>query len=303
MAAVMSEAQVDHLIYYGVNRTGTAVEWLTQWPVTAEAAGVLTPGEPDTLFVQYFNHVPLARRLAEQAEVVWGGDSSIACVIADLERRAARPGRVGIMGPLTFEQYEMLSARFGTLVNLNRAYLKLRTIKSAEEIDWLRLGAAFSDAGMAALESALQPGLSERALGDAIERAYVAAGGTTVIHYIGATPMHDPKVEVPAQFPSSRRVEPGDVVVADSLSGIISLILRHLNATGTVHARVSRRASCFGFRLCDPGTETALLRITSIPSPQIEMGSGEPGTDTVLLSRLPIHPRGDGNAKAMPLSA
>jgi len=81
---------------------------------------------------------------------------------------------------------------------------------------------------------------------------------------------------------------------ANSRSGIISLILRHLNATGTVHARVSRRASRFGFRLCDPGTETALPRITPIPSPQIGMGSGEPGTDTVLLSRLPIHPRGDG---------
>ena len=63
---------------------------------------------------------------------------------------------------------------------------------------------------------------------------------------------------------------------------------------GTVHARVSRRASRFGFCLCDPGTETALPRITPIPSPQIGMGSSEPGTDTGLLSRLPIHPRGDG---------
>jgi len=70
------------------------------------------------------------------------------------------------------------------------------------------------------------------------------------------------------------------------------------NATGTLHARVSRRASRFGFRLCDPGSETNFLRIRRIPSPQIGKDSGVPGTDTVLSSRLPIHPRGDGKARS-----
>src|SRR5215468_2339889 len=71
IARVMDENAVDHLVYCGFNRTGSAVQWLTQWPVTAEAVGVLTPGETDALFVQYFNHVPLARQLAEHAEVGW----------------------------------------------------------------------------------------------------------------------------------------------------------------------------------------------------------------------------------------
>src|SRR5580658_1512718 len=66
-----AEHAVDHLVYCGFNRTGSAVQWLTQWPVTAEAVGVLTPGKPDALFVQYFNHLPLARQLAEHAEVAW----------------------------------------------------------------------------------------------------------------------------------------------------------------------------------------------------------------------------------------
>ena len=38
---------VDHLVYCGFNRNGSAVQWLSQWPVTAEAVGVLTPGEPE----------------------------------------------------------------------------------------------------------------------------------------------------------------------------------------------------------------------------------------------------------------
>src|SRR5580693_3051420 len=70
---VLADNGLDHLLYCGFNRSGSAVQWLTQWPVTAEAVGVLTPGEPDALFVQHVNHVPLARRLAAPAEVAWGG--------------------------------------------------------------------------------------------------------------------------------------------------------------------------------------------------------------------------------------
>src|SRR5262252_9655483 len=66
---LLAEFGLDHLVYCGANRFGSAVQWLTGWPVTAEAVGVLMPGKPDALFVQYVNHVPLARRLAEPAEV------------------------------------------------------------------------------------------------------------------------------------------------------------------------------------------------------------------------------------------
>ena len=44
VAALMAEAGADHLVFCGLNRTGSAVQWLTQWPVTAEAVGVLSPG-------------------------------------------------------------------------------------------------------------------------------------------------------------------------------------------------------------------------------------------------------------------
>ncbi|HEY6024501.1 MAG TPA: hypothetical protein VIV34_10030, partial [Pseudolabrys sp.] len=63
--ALMVEAECDHLVFCGANRFGSAVQWLTQWPVTAEAVGVLTPGERDALFVQYVNHAPQARILAD----------------------------------------------------------------------------------------------------------------------------------------------------------------------------------------------------------------------------------------------
>src|SRR6202050_2881077 len=62
----LAPAELDHLVYCGANRFGSAVQWLTGWPVTAEAVGVLTPGEPDALFVQHVHHAPMARRVADQ---------------------------------------------------------------------------------------------------------------------------------------------------------------------------------------------------------------------------------------------
>ena len=216
MEAVLAEAELDHLVFCGASRFGSAVQWLTQWPVTAEAVGVFSPGQADALFVQYVNHAPLARRLADRAELVeWGSESSIGKAIAVLEKRGARIDRVGVIGPMNFEQHGLLAARFGKIKNLNRAYVQLRKIKSAEEIDWLRIGAAFSDCGMAALRDGIKLGMTERQLGDLIERAYVADGGTNWIHYLGVTSMRDPRLGVPAQFPSTRRVQKGDIVFAE----------------------------------------------------------------------------------------
>src|SRR5262249_8772967 len=130
-------------------------------------------------------------------------------------KRSAQAGMIGVIGPLSPEQHDALAERFGKLVNLNKGYVRLRTIKSAEEIDWLRIGAHFSDLGMLALRDGLRPGLTEREVGDLVERAYVAHGGANVIHYFGVTPMHAPKLAVPAQFPSTRAVAAGDIVFAE----------------------------------------------------------------------------------------
>jgi len=213
--ALLAKADCDHLVFCGANRFGSIVQWLTQWPVTAEAVGVVTPRERDTLFVQYVNHASQARILADKADVAWGGESSVAAASKVLEQRGARQDRVATVGPLSAEQHAVLSARFGKLKNLNRDYIRLRQVKSAEELDWLRIGAHFSDLGMAALRDGLEPGLNERELGDLVERAYISHGATNVIHYIGVTSMDAPDLGVPRQFPRMRRVQEGDVVVAE----------------------------------------------------------------------------------------
>jgi Xaa-Pro aminopeptidase len=165
--------------------------------------------------VQYVNHVPLAKKLANRAEVAWGGQSSIRTAVAALTSRGAEEGRVGVIGPMNFEQHAVLAARFGQIVNLNRAYARLRMVKSVEEIDWLRIGAALTDRGMTSLKTGMRQGMSERDLADLVERGYVSEGGTTGIHYIGVTSMFDPRMAVPGQFPANRIMRHGDIVFAE----------------------------------------------------------------------------------------
>lgn len=213
--ALMREAGCEHLVFCGANRFGSVVQWLTGWPVTAEAVGVLTPGTRDAMFVQYVNHAELASIVAKDADVAWGGPSSIESALRVLAERKAGKDRIASMGPLSAAQHAALTKAFGAPKDLNRAYIKLRQVKSAEELDWLRIGAWFADLGMAALRDNLRPGISEIELGARIEAAYAGLGGGHAIHYVGVTPMANPTVPVPRQFPSHRRVQTGDAVSAE----------------------------------------------------------------------------------------
>lgn len=215
VAAIMAEAGVDHLLVYGVNRAGNAIQYLTHWPITAEAACVISGSARDRLFVQYHNHVALARNIACDAEVSWAGEFGIGAALEELARRGAKRDRVGFLGPLGYRLHAQLTERYGRAADLNAAYMKRRLVKSAEEIEWYRIGATLSDLGMTALGAAIRPGASERELGAAVEAAYLGYGGTNVIHFIGTTAMAAPELAVPAQFPSTRRIARGDVVFAE----------------------------------------------------------------------------------------
>jgi Xaa-Pro aminopeptidase len=188
------------------------VQWVTAWPGTNEAYVVFKPGVRMTMFVEWFNHFPLAQKIARDVDTQWGEHRGIDKTIEELKRRGAK--RVGIMGPLVASKYKKLEQQFD-MVPLDADYVRLRMIKSEEEIDWLRIGAAMSDAGFAALLAGTQPGVDERELAALVENAYVKHGGTTMIHYIGVTAMAQPHLFVPPQYPSTRRVQPGDVVFCE----------------------------------------------------------------------------------------
>jgi Xaa-Pro dipeptidase len=220
LAEVMQEHGVDHVLAFGANRSGTAIGWLTRWPVTREAVVIVTPGEPDVLLVGFYNHVPNAERIATEADVRWIGERPPEEYVG---------GRVGVIGR---------PARDGE-VDLNAAYTRLRLFKSAEEIEWIRRAAELTDAGVRALREAARPGVDEHALCAAIEAAYLPHGATTSIHYLGATPMDRPRLCVPAQYPSDRALEAGDVLMCE-VSAMFWEYPAQLLRTFTIEAEPTR---------------------------------------------------------------
>jgi Xaa-Pro dipeptidase len=212
LGRVMHERGVDHLLVVTDHRAGNAPQWITAWPGTVEAYVVFAPGEAMTMHVEWYNHWPLAKRIARDVDVRWGEHRGIQKTIEELKHRGAK--RIGLIGPLVAAKVRQLEAEF-PVVLLDGDYVRLRLVKSEEEIEWLRIGAALSDAGLDSLIKNIRPGMTERELADLVERAYVAKGGTTFIHYIGVTSMASPRICVPPQFASSRKTGNGDVVFCE----------------------------------------------------------------------------------------
>ena len=212
--AAMAAREVGHVVVYGANRTGSAIGWLTRWPVTREALVVHSPGERDLLLVNFYNHVPNAARIATEADVEWAGERPIETAIAELRRRGAIPGRVGTIGTFDHRAHAAL-AELAEPVDMNADYTRRRLVKSSEEIEWVRTAAEMTDRAVGALHEWARPGVGELELADVVERAYVRHGGTTHIHYLGASPMLEPDLSVPPQYPTARQLERGDALICE----------------------------------------------------------------------------------------
>lgn len=215
LADIMAAAQARHVLLSGGDRKGSAIQWLTGWPPGSGHFVVFTTGEQDTLFVKNPNNLPLARILAPSAAVGWDPKGSQTLAIDELLRRGAAGHKVGVIGSYGHGLHEKLSAAGILPVDLNRAYSRLRMIKSDEEFDWLQIGCALTDLAVNALERELRPGLSEHDLADIIERSYVRWGGMTQIHYTGVTSMSAPGCCVPSQLARNRIVRAGDIVFTE----------------------------------------------------------------------------------------
>lgn len=215
LATAAAARGADRVVLYGSERSGTAVPWLTRWPVTREAAVVFGADERDTLFVHFHNHIRLASEMARDADVRWGGESTFGSVVEELVRRGGTSQTIGMVGTIPYQLRDALAARFDGVVDLTPDYTALRMVKSDEELAHLRYGAALSDGALQALLDGIAPGVSDHQLIDRIERSYVPLGGTTHIHYLSITPMDAPERPVPAQQPVGATVASGSVLVTE----------------------------------------------------------------------------------------
>jgi len=239
----MRAADVDVLLAFGSRGAAHEVQYLSGYPVSGEAV-LIFPVEGDpTLLVDYENHVPDARRLSVVEDVRARGEDAIGAALAVL-REKARTGSVGVAGPLNFQRHAAMSGAVGAApADLGKQLAQLRLIKSAEEMEMIRTGAALSDAALLALRREGRPGLSEHDLVAIVEASYLPEGGATHIHYLGATSMADPDLCVPRQFATGRKLKAGDVILTElsaASGGYYGQVLRTLTVAAEPTLEYSR---------------------------------------------------------------
>jgi Xaa-Pro aminopeptidase len=219
----MDEAVVDGLLIYGTGRYAAEVYWLTDWPSSRESYVLFHKGKDPVVLLQLYNHVPMARVMSVVKDVRWAGANTATSVVALLQERDLQERKIGLVGAIPFQHYNKLREQFpkATLVDLGGKFRTLRTIKSVEEIERIRLASKLTDQSMQAIADGLKEGVREDEIPYLIEPVYLKAGGHAGIHFMTSMPMREPHFPVPAQFHSSRKLRKGDCLITE-ISGAYS---------------------------------------------------------------------------------
>jgi Xaa-Pro aminopeptidase len=163
--------------------------------------------------VQPHNHVPNARE-ASSIRVERGGLSSAVTVARHITDAGVRKGTIGYAGEVPVQSYLAWQRELAgcELKDVSSSFQRLRLVKSAEEIEWLRNGAALTDAALENLIASVKPGMREYELGALVESIALAQGGLPHLYYMSSGPQDGTGVCVPRQNLSHRVLEHGDVI-------------------------------------------------------------------------------------------
>jgi len=184
----------------------------------------LDDGQETALYTGLTNHVPNAREVSDVPIVEWGGYDPSQRVARRLRELGLERGRVGLVGAnakfsmgMPYQHHERLHAALPDLelVDVTAPFQRLRLVKSEEEIGWLRRASALTDDAILAVARAAVPGVSDVELVAAGEAAYRPRGGLPRIMFLRSMAMAAPSGCLPAQNPSTRRLEHGDVVITE----------------------------------------------------------------------------------------
>jgi Xaa-Pro aminopeptidase len=241
---LMDRLELEALVLFGnsgVNRHNNVNPyWLSQY-LDLHHCYLVVPRAEDlgaALLVGLANHVPNAREVSDVEVVEWGGYDAGETVARRLAAVGAERGRLGLVGVnhtwtmgMPWQHYQRLRELLPELepIDVTAEYARLRAVKSEEEIELLRAAAELTDLAMVTLQREARPGRSEVELVAIAEDAYRRRGGSVRITFLRSMPMAAPNGCVPAQNPSERRLEPGDVIITElsaSLSGYSGQIHR-----------------------------------------------------------------------------
>lgn len=191
---------------FGENRSGTGITWLTGWQTTRLAYLLLTRHE-SILWIMFHNHIAAAQRFVRGSEIKDFEFSEI-----EVQVKKFANTKVGTLGVVPQDFRSAAQKNSVELVALDAEHIKLRTIKSTEEIVALRKGAYATDCGAEAILAACRNDVTDWELLARARSSYTVIGARDHICYICISDMTIPDRDVPAQFPEGRIVKRGSAV-------------------------------------------------------------------------------------------
>jgi Xaa-Pro aminopeptidase len=217
---LMALQGVEALLLHGGPSATGPVHYLSGYLPMRPTWMVFALDGPSSLFLHFHNHVPNARALGVVADVRCYWPSAPGAVAEELRRRGLERAGIGVAGLATsiphgqFEELRRLLPE-ATFKDLGRSLDQIRWVRSEEELAWLRRSAELTDHACELLEQRIRPGLTEHDLVAVIHEAFLPAGGQAGLHFLAATSMTEPDRFVPWQFPSTRALRRGDVVITE----------------------------------------------------------------------------------------
>ena len=220
---LMEQEGVDALLVYGSGRYASDIYWLSDWPSSREAYLLMQSGKEPVILMQLFNHFPMARVMSAIKDVRWAGANTTNSVVDLIRERGLESKKIGLVGSISYQVYNKLREKYpnASLVDLGGKLRMMRTIKSVEEIERIRLASKLTDQSIQALAEGLKEGMREDEIPAIIEPVYLRAGGYAGIHFMSSMPMREPDFPVPSQFHSNRKLQKGDCLITE-ISGAYS---------------------------------------------------------------------------------
>jgi Xaa-Pro dipeptidase len=238
--ALMSAQGLDALVVYGdsgiARHNHADIHYLSGFLGNRTNYVVLPSRSEPVMFVQSYNHVPNARE-ASAIRTEWGGRSSASAIARHLLEAGPAKGTLGYVGDVPVQTYQSWQTELPgwQYKDVTGAFRRLRLVKSAEEIDWLRKGAAMTDGALQALIDQVKPGLREYELGAIVESAALHAGGLPHLCYLSSGSQEGAAACVPRQNLSNRVLERGDVINTE-------ISISHWGYSGQMHRPVFLQA-------------------------------------------------------------
>ena len=212
LSDTISNLNLDKVVIYESIGSGSAVQYFTGWHTTQEALVDIVSGEKINLYVEHYNHLPMAEKLINnQTNLIWGERKLSQKIFPGIIQNLDSNSVIGVIGRLPYSYIEQLNEKNIQVIDIFSHYNKMRSIKSVEEVSWMKIAAALTDEGINNLVNNLEPGLSEHEMSQITQSGYLKHGGHKIINFFGITNMDNPDNCVPYQYTSNKTITKDDI--------------------------------------------------------------------------------------------